>query len=219
MALPIPSSSQEIFHVENAFSTSFQQRFVPGLADRRYDTLASSKKINIMPKPPFQFWKVPDIGMDQFLVSKGTPLGTRGLGPCFAICSIGISRFGSPVLGLCHMSSCSTCRDVLQRLKAEMEHREAAVVETIKTYVVGGIGPSEESPEGTLNEESEILAIADSEKIEGVLFNQVKADDDMDSLRVVLTRDCVYVSKKDLFHVTGRDDGMSIFDDDAPMTP
>jgi hypothetical protein len=96
-----------------------------------------------------------------------------------------------------------------------MVTQEGAVMETIKTYIIGGEEPAEESPEGTLNDEREVLKIAASEKIEGVLFNQAEPDDDMESLSVVLTPELIYVSKEDLFHVTGSDDGISLFEEDG----
>jgi hypothetical protein len=209
-----PSSSQRNSHVADTMKASFQGRIISALLGPRYDILASSEKIRFVAEPAFRFENVPDIGMDRFLVSDGKPLGTSGLGPCFAVCSIGTTRLKTPVLGLCHTSSILSCSDVLQQLKNEMSVRNGALVETIKTYVIGGQGPSVESPTGSLNEERAILKIAESEKIEGVLFNQVRPDDDTDSLCVLLTPQVVYVSKKDLFPVTGEDDGMSIFGGD-----
>jgi hypothetical protein len=92
--------------------------------------------------------------------------------------------------------------------------QKGAIRDTIKTYVIGGEPPSGDLP-GNIPEEKEILAMADSEKIDGVLFNEADPTDDNAALSVVLTKNCVFVGKKDLFPVTGEQVGRSIFMDNA----
>lgn len=152
-------------------------------------------------------YEVPDIGTDQFLVSKGKWLGTTGLATCFAICSIGKTNLGTPVLGLCHKSSVVSVEHALQKLKNAMIDREGALKETIETYIVGGEQPSEDN-EGTLEEENTILAMAEKENIQGVLFNVAQGEED--GLSVVLTPKNVYVSKNLLFPETEWDAGENL---------
>jgi hypothetical protein len=157
------------------------------------------------------FKNVPDVAMDHYIVSNGSYLGTSGVGPCFAICSIGKTSSGTPVLGLCHRQS-APCTFVVQKLKAEMVKQEHALPDTIKTYIVGGEAPSKESPEGGLGEEQEFLKISEAEKIEGVKFNQTTPEEEI-ALSVVVTPQRVVVSTNDLFPVTGKEDGTPICED------
>ncbi len=164
---------------------------------------------------------IPDVGMDKYMVTKGTPMGTSGVGPCFAIICIGYAfrkalRISSnplrstrrvytqiveksPVYGLCHTSSLESFPKVLSLLKDEMVAQQKADRKTIRTYVVGGQNPSEEQPEGTLSEEAEILSLAKREKIKGALFNLTNGDDDLDGIDVLLKDGKVFVSKKPMF--------------------
>ena len=182
---------------------------------RRYRKLTSSRTIQYVVKKQIFFENIPDIGMDRFLVSRGDLLGTSGLASCFAVCSIGKTYLKTPVLGLCHVTCLSMgfrpFETILQFLKDEMI-KEEAEEKTIKTYVVGGQAQSEIEPEGTIPEEEQILATPFSKKVRGVLFNMTQADDEEDSLNVVLTPRKVYVSKNPLFAVSGQESGMKLFD-------
>ncbi len=187
----------------------FNSRFA-----RRYRKLASSRKIQYVVKKQIYFDNIPDIGMDRFLVSRGDFLGTSGLASCFAVCAIGKTHLKTPVLGLCHV----TCLlmgfmpfDAILRFLKDKMIKEEAEKQTIKTYVVGGQVQSEMEPEGTILEEEQILTASVSEKVRGVLFNMTQADDEEDSLNVVLTPRKVYVSKQPLFAVSGHESGTSFF--------
>jgi hypothetical protein len=177
------------------------------LFQRRYEILSSCEKIYRRENlSQFLFDNIPDVGTDLYLVSTDGPLGTRGMGPAFAVCSIGKTASGDPVLGLCHRTL-FPCTFVVQKLKDEMVKQGNALPDTITTYVVGGEEPSEESPEGTIAEEIEFVEISEAEKIEGVLFNETTPGDDSSSLSAVVTHEGVFVSHDDLFPVTAKEDG------------
>ncbi len=176
--------------------------------------LLASKKIQQVVDGSVFFKNIPDIGMDRFLVSKGEPLGTCGLGPCFAVCCIGKTHIGTPVLALCHKSSLNPFRYVFQRIKCEMIDQEGAEEDTIESYVIGGQLPSEMSPEGTIAEEEEVTSMMVSEGIKEVLFNQTLAENEEDALSIVVTPEKVYVSNNPLFPEEGKDVGISLFDDE-----
>ena len=166
-------------------------------------------RIRVIVKESCWFKNVPDIGMDRYLVSKGEPLATSGLGPCFAVCMIGKTSSRTDVLGLCHMSSFSPIQLVIPKLKDIMVQQEGAVRESIETYVVGGEIKSKGHP-GTIREEREFLSLAERENIKGVLFN---LSWDEEGICVVLTPRNVLVSKKDLFQPTGEEEGSEIASD------
>jgi hypothetical protein len=177
----------------------------PALPQRCYYQ-SLTNKIRYITNEFCWFYKVPDIGMDRYLVSEGTPLGTGGLGPCFAVCSIGKTSFQTPILGLCHTSSVMPIKDVLHKLKDSMTAK-GAVRNTIETYVIGGEIPSEAN-DGTLEEEEEIKALAEQENIKGVLFNLAQGEEV--PLNVVLTPENVYVSINNLFDSSPIDEGHRI---------
>ena len=187
---------------------------IEDLSAARHGISTGISMIRYIENPTLLLKRVRDIGMDRFLVSDGRPLGTTGVASCFAVCSIGKTVRNTPVLGLCHMSSAAPINPVLKRLKEEMADQKGAIVDSIKTYVVGGEAPSLMVPEGTLDEERDIRAVSVQEKIESVLFNQTLAEDENDSLNVVLTFSAVYVSKKPLFLQTREAAGISLFDDE-----
>ena len=162
---------------------------------------AVSPKIQYPCPSSIWFTSVPDIGMDRFLVTDGSPIGTRGVGPCFVLCMIGQTVMNSPVLGLCHKSSVTDFVEVHDRLIDEMVCQEDAVSTTIATYVIGGEASSKETEPvgGSLEEEETIKALAPVLYIKGVLFNQTSGENDADSLAVVLTPENIFVSKRALF--------------------
>jgi hypothetical protein len=174
---------------------------------------APEEKIHYREDLPFCFNNLPDVGMDKFMVTNGTSMGTSGVGPCFAIISIGQTRLQTPVLGLCHMSSLSIFREVIDRLRDEMVHQQNADRETICTYVIGGNGPSKESPEGTLQEEAEILSIAKNgaERIKEIFFNLTNEDNDEDSINIVANPGGILVSKKPMFLANLEGVGQGLF--------
>lgn len=173
---------------------------------------------------PSSIWfpSVPDIGMDRFLVTDGSPIGTRGVGSCFVLCMIGQTGTNSPVLGLCHKSSATDFLEIHDRLTDEMVCQGSAVSRTIATYVIGGEAPSKENEflGGSLEEEETIKALAPVLNIKEVLFNQTSGDNDTDSLAVVLTPENIFVSKRALFPCKedsdplASGDGMSLFEPD-----
>jgi hypothetical protein len=159
-----------------------------------------TKKIRYLRNPSFMIPRIRDVGMDMFLVTKIGRLATSGVATCFAVCSIGKTRIGAPVLGLCHMSSLVRFDTVLHLLKNEMVRRKRAIRSTIRTYVIGGQGPSAEAPEGTRAAESLILSLAKRERIAGALFNLSNMDNgDDDGIDIVLTAKHIFVSKKAMF--------------------
>jgi hypothetical protein len=173
--------------------------------------LASCSKIQYLSKRSMWFNTVPDVGMDRFLVTDGSPIGTGGVGPCFVVCLIGKTKGNAPVLGLCHKSSILPFEDVHDFVKEEMVDQWSADESSITTYVVGGQPPSLMVPEGTLEEERDILALAAAKKVAGVLFNKTSADNEDEGLNVVLTPEKIYVSMEPLFPVTGKDAGERFF--------
>lgn len=196
-----------------SLSVGLLEEMQPSFFELSHPVQTTSEKIRFVAHTGMLFTGVPDIGMDRFLVSNGSFLGTRGIGPCFAICAMGHAVTNTPVLGLCHTSHIFPFEDVVAKLKGEMMAHEAAINDEIEIYVVGGQVPTAETP-GTLDEELEVVSRVHSEHIRGVLFNQTKGDDDTDSLSVVLTPDEIVVSKDLLFPVSGNDDGEEIFADE-----
>jgi hypothetical protein len=109
--------------------------------------------------------------MDYLLVSNGQPIGTSGVATCFAICSIGTSNKGSPVLGLCHTSGLVPFKIVLRALKSAMVRQQGAIVNEIDTYVIGGQLPIPQYDyPGTLATEQQILDMVKTERIKGGLI-------------------------------------------------
>lgn len=162
------------------------------------------------------FQNIPDVGIDQMLTSRGDPIGTRSMGPCFAICAIGKTITQTPILGLCHSSNISDVHSVVQLLKDRMI-KEEPVGESIETYIIGGelpfTGPDEageiiEHP-GSLEPEKEAMALLRLKKINGVFFNLI-APDDGDTC-VVVTPEKIFVATKYLFDPKDEGDGDPIY--------
>jgi hypothetical protein len=173
--------------------------YVPGLMTQENSRLFTSEKIRRVVTESLLFGNIPDVGLDSYLITNGETLGTNGLACGFAICTIGKTLLGTPVLGLCNTTGINSFNFVLEKLKKEMVLQGGAQAETIETYVVGGYWGSREFPEGSIAEEKVILALAEKEKIMGVSFNLAEADDENDSLSVVVTSAGIIVSNDLLF--------------------
>jgi hypothetical protein len=206
--IPVESMDEDVSTAPTSWPANPQpgeNGYVPGLMTPENSRLFTSAKIRYVATESVLFENIPDVGMDCYLVTNGETLGTNGLASCLAICTIGKTQLGTPVLGLCHTSGINPFNHVLAQLKKEMVLQGGARAETIETYVVGGEGPSVELPDGSIEEEKAILAMAETEKIMGVSFNLADADDEDDVLSVVVTSDEIIVSN-DLLFTNGTED-------------
>ena len=219
------SSSVAPHHIHNelvvsATTTSSQSR-ATGVAllalrtQERLEPISSSslRKIQYPCDNALWFGSIPDVGMENFVVTNGSPIGTRGVGPSFVICMIGQTKEEPirPVLGLCNKGCLQEFARVHDRLTEEMVLTGKANCQTIVSYVIGGEASTEG---GGLEEEAEIKEWAPVLKIEEALFNATVAEDDSDSLAVVLTPEAIYVRRKNPLFLEGQEDGRSLFGPD-----
>jgi len=167
--------------------------------------LSTTDKINIVAEKLRLQSPPPNVGMDRYLISE-TPVGTNGLGVCFAICLIGKTK-SKPLLGMCHASSYYSFPKVLDLLKQKMKDQGA---ESIEIYVIGGETPSPFCKKGTIHDEEKIAGLADKDdEIAGVMFNL--AEGERNPLSVVVTPEKIYVSKDQ----DGQEDPLELGSDDG----
>ena len=161
-----------------------------------YD-IFGSQQIRVITNEICWFYEMPDVGADEFMVLAGNEkVGTRRLGSSFEICMRGRTNGNVPVLGLRCTNHHTNIQKVLSDLKEEMI-KEGCRKNTIETFVIGGRPPSQEHPEGNIQEENEVLALKEKENIRGTLFNLAERQEE--TLSVVLTPEMIYVSKRGLY--------------------
>lgn len=163
------------------------------------------------PRETDWFYETQDVGMDEYVVQVGDQgrIGTKGLGPCIALCMKGKDAEETPVLGLFHASPATPIKSALDCLKVKMVE-EGCEPNTIEASAVGGFEPNESGP-GTIEAEEDVMKLSKEYNVKGTLFNLVKGEEE--SLSVVVTPKDIYVSKKELYQPDENEKGADSSDD------
>jgi|GEM_PF-3654255 len=149
--------------------------------------------------------KMKNIDLDEMVVTAGKTarLATNGLGPCFAVCARGWTKKLTPVLAMWHKSPFSDglFRSGFQSMEEKMVADYSCLPESIETYIIGGYDAftdldDDELP-STEAEEEAMMRYQKRANICGSLFRFAKPPDE--ALNVVLTPNCIFVSKEEIF--------------------
>ena len=166
-----------------------------------YQRLSQNPEIVEVAAPdPREMPEMPAVPMDHFLITTRKIVGTMDVVTCFAVCCQGSRKDGETILGLAHSSIYPI--HFVQGVLIEGMLKKGCEESTIKTYVVGGLLPTEEEPTSCLDQEREVIEQAErSSSIVGARFNVVKNPDE--GLSVLFTPNLIRISKVDLFRQTG----------------
>ncbi len=144
------------------------------------------------------FSPMPDVGMCKKLIASANTyshLGTSGVVGCLVYCCRGKTAQGEVILALAH-SPGHPPRDVLESLMEDMKLK-ACIKDTVEIYVIGGIAPSDDDIDGSIEEEREVLLLAKKFPLRGVVFNVAELD--RTTLDVVISSTGVYYSLSRIF--------------------
>jgi len=136
---PVSSSALQAAAVDRV-SPKGGQATLQAILDK-HPAASSDAHLRKVTQPITGFGLIPDIAMDHFHVRKGRPgqriaIGTRGIGPCVALCARATTALGEPVVGLGHLSSMADPKEALRSMVEAMQAQGAV---DIKFHVVGGV--------------------------------------------------------------------------------
>jgi hypothetical protein len=120
---------------------SSQGGMAPLLAiQQKHPATRSDAHIEKTTEPLKGYGAIPDVKLDHFHVEKGLPgqpiaIGSKGFGPCVALCARALTAAGEPVVGLAHVSSLA---DPDRALKAMNDAMVAKGAVNIEFHLVGG---------------------------------------------------------------------------------
>uniref|UniRef100_UPI001EDB6CCB PAAR domain-containing protein n=1 Tax=Buttiauxella sp. S19-1 TaxID=941430 RepID=UPI001EDB6CCB len=149
--------------------------------EREYASLFEDRHIQQLPEnEDVVFDDVEDVDMDETKIitnisGRHKSLGTRGLGPCIAVCAYGWTLNNSQILGLSHYSGLAEPEDMLDNIDSDM--RAAGATRT-EYYLIGGMIMPGGRESGSLQTEEGLLSLRDQYNIKGVRLHLSEGTED-----------------------------------------